>query len=165
MKETMKYQATVNGRTYEIELEQFRDYEPILRGDMAALTAAGAAPIVVSQTAVSTPAVSAAPAPAAAPAAAPAPAPAAAAPAPAPAAAPAPAPSAGGAAVTSPLAGKILKINVQPGQAVKFGEVVIIMEAMKMETEIVAPQDATVDQILCKPGDMVENGTKLISLK
>ncbi len=60
--------------------------------------------------------------------------------------------------------GKILKINANPGQAVKFGEAIIIMEAMKMETEIVAPQDGTVGQILVKVGDMVDTGAALATL-
>ena len=78
--------------------------------------------------------------------AAPAPVAAAPAPAPAPAAAPAPAPAAapaGATTVEAPMPGKILNIKVSEGQAVKFGEVVVIMEAMKMETEIVAPADGT----------------------
>lgn len=52
--------------------------------------------------------------------------------------------------------GKILNIKVSAGQAVKFGETVIVMEAMKMETEIVAPADGTVAQILVKAGDAVD---------
>lgn len=50
------------------------------------------------------------------------------------------------------------------GQAVKFGQVVITMEAMKMETEIVAPADGTVAQILVKAGDAVETGTAMVVL-
>ena len=101
-------------------------------------------------------------APAAAQKAAPAPAP-----APAPAAAPAPAPAAapaGATTVESPMPGKILNIKVSEGQAVKFGEVVVIMEAMKMETEIVAPADGTVSKILVKAGDSVDTGAALVAL-
>ena len=98
-------------------------------------------------------------APAAAPAA-PAPAPAPATPAPAPAAAPA----AGATTVEAPMPGKILNIKVSAGQAVKFGETVIVMEAMKMETEIVAPADGTVAQILVKAGDAVDTGAALVTL-
>ena len=93
-----------------------------------------------------------------APAAAPAPAPAA--PAPAPAAAPA----TGATTVEAPMPGKILNIKVSAGQAVKFGETVIVMEAMKMETEIVAPADGTVAQILVKAGDAVDTGAALVTL-
>lgn len=96
----------------------------------------------------------AAPAPVAAPAA-----PAAPAPAPAPAA-----PAAGATTVEAPMPGKILNIKVSAGQAVKFGETVIVMEAMKMETEIVAPADGTVAQILVKAGDAVDTGAALVTL-
>ena len=95
-----------------------------------------------------------------------APAPAPAAPAPAPAATPAPAaaPAAGATTVEAPMPGKILNIKVSAGQAVKFGETVIVMEAMKMETEIVAPADGTVAQILVKAGDAVDTGAALVTL-
>lgn len=95
-----------------------------------------------------------------APAAAPAPVAAPAAPAPAPAAAPA----TGATTVEAPMPGKILNIKVSAGQAVKFGETVIVMEAMKMETEIVAPADGTVAQILVKAGDAVDTGAALVTL-
>ena len=100
---------------------------------------------------------------AAAPKAAPAAAPKA---APAPAAAPAPkaAAPAGATTVEAPMPGKILNIKVSEGQAVKFGEVVVIMEAMKMETEIVAPADGTVSKILVKAGDSVDTGAALVAL-
>ena len=140
----MKYTATLNGKQYEVELERIDAYEPMPRY--------GEAP-------------AAAPAPVAAPAA-PAPAPAPAAPAPAPAA-PAPAPAApatGATTVEAPMPGKILNIKVSAGQAVKFGETVIVMEAMKMETEIVAPADGTVAQILVKAGDAVDTGAALVTL-
>ena len=84
--------------------------------------------------------------------------------APAPAPAPAAAPSAGGQTVEAPMPGKILNIKVSEGQAVKFGEVVVIMEAMKMETEIVAPADGTVSKILVKAGDSVDTGAALVAL-
>ena len=96
---------------------------------------------------------------------APAPAPAAPAPAPAaPAPAPAAAPATGATTVEAPMPGKILNIKVSAGQAVKFGETVIVMEAMKMETEIVAPADGTVAQILVKAGDAVDTGAALVTL-
>lgn len=88
--------------------------------------------------------------------------------APAPVAAPAapaaPAPAAGATTVEAPMPGKILNIKVSAGQAVKFGETVIVMEAMKMETEIVAPADGTVAQILVKAGDAVDTGAALVTL-
>ena len=57
--------------------------------------------------------------------------------------------------VPAPLAGNIFKINVRPGQKVKQGEVIIILEAMKMETEVRAPQDGTVVKLVVKEGDAV----------
>ena len=81
-------------------------------------------------------------------------------------AAPAPkaAAPAGATTVEAPMPGKILNIKVSEGQAVKFGEVVVIMEAMKMETEIVAPADGTVSKILVKAGDSVDTGAALVAL-
>ncbi len=96
------------------------------------------------------------------------PAPVAAAPAaPAPAAA-APAPAASGAEgavkIAAPMPGKILAIKANIGQAVKKGDVVMILEAMKMENEITAPQDGTVAGINVAVGDSVESGDTLASL-
>ena len=88
--------------------------------------------------------------------AAPAPAAAAAAPAPAPAAAPA-----GGEQVTSPMPGTILSINVAAGDAVKRGQVLMILEAMKMENEIMCPCDGKVASVNTSKGASVESGTLL----
>ena len=90
-----------------------------------------------------------------APAAAPAAAPARAA-APAPAAAPA-----NGETVTAPMPGTILAVNVQNGAAVKKGDVLMVLEAMKMENEIVAPADGTVASVNVTKGSSVETGTVL----
>ena len=89
-----------------------------------------------------------------------APAPAAAAPAPAPAAAPAAAP-AGGEQVTSPMPGTILSINVAAGDTVKRGQVLMILEAMKMENEIMCPCDGKVASVNTSKGSSVESGTLL----
>ena len=108
---------------------------------------------------------SASPAPVAAPAAAPAPV-AAPVPAPAPAApaaAPAPAP-AGGQTVTAPMPGNILKVNVTAGQAVKAGQVLCVLEAMKMENEIMAPCDGKVAQVLVSKGATVDTDAPLVTL-
>lgn len=97
-----------------------------------------------------------------APAAAPAPAveaPAAPATAPAPAAAPA---AVSGTVVSSPLPGNVLAIEVNPGEAVKAGQVLVLIEAMKMENEIVAPCDGVVKQILVNKGAVVATGDKLL---
>ena len=94
-----------------------------------------------------------------------APAPRAAAPAPAPAPAPAAAPAAaGGQTVEAPMPGKILDIKVKVGDAVGYGQCVIVMEAMKMETEIVAPAAGTVASINVSTGDSVETGAVLVTL-
>lgn len=100
----------------------------------------------------------AAPAPAAAPrAAAPA--------APAPAAAPAKSAGAEGAVkIAAPMPGKILAIKANVGQSVKKGDVVMILEAMKMENEITAPEDGTIAGIHVGVGDSVESGDTLASL-
>ena len=86
-----------------------------------------------------------------------------AAPAAAPKAAPAPA-AAGSVAVTAPMPGKILGVKASAGQAVKRGQVLLILEAMKMENEIVAPQDGTVATINVAVGDSVEPGATLATL-
>ena len=131
----MKYKVTLKNKVYEVEVEQ------------------GEAMLVDEYDAV-------APVPAAAPVAA---APVAVAPAAAaPAAAPAPAAVAAGDAVKSPMPGNILKILVTQGQQVKDGDVLIILEAMKMENEIVATKSGSVAQILVTKGQVVETGSPLI---
>ena len=85
-----------------------------------------------------------------------APAPAAAAPAPAPAAAPA-----GGEQVTSPMPGTILDVKVSQGASVKKGDVLMILEAMKMENEIMCPCDGTVASVNTTKGAAVESGSLL----
>ena len=85
--------------------------------------------------------------------------------APAAAAAPAPAPAAaapaGGEQVTSPMPGTILDIKVSQGSAVKKGDVLMILEAMKMENEIMCPCDGKVASIHASKGTAVESGTLL----
>ncbi len=101
-------------------------------------------------------------APAAAPVAA---APAAPAPAaPAPAAPAAPAGGAGSVQITAPMPGKILAVKANAGAAVKKGDVVLLLEAMKMENEVVAPQDGTIASINVNSGDMVESGDVLATM-
>ena len=126
----MKYVVTLNGKNYEVEVTES---EAVITNITSAPVAA--APVV------------AAPVVAAAPVAAPA----------APAAAPAPVAVAGdGVKVTAPMPGNILNVNVTSGQAVKKGDVMFILEAMKMENEIVAPEDGTVKQILAQKGATVD---------
>ena len=138
----MKYVATLNGKKYEVEIERVDEYRPLDRGAQASAPA---------------PILAAAPAPKAAPAPA-------SAPAPAPAPAPAAAPAAGGQTVEAPMPGKILDIKVKVGDAVGYGQCVIVMEAMKMETEIVAPAAGTVASVNVSTGDSVETGAVLVTL-
>lgn len=86
-----------------------------------------------------------------------APAPAAAAPAPAAA----PAAPAAGTQISSPLPGTVLSVNVTDGQAVKSGDVLFVLEAMKMENEVMAPCDGTVTSISVAKGGTVDPGTLL----
>ena len=95
-----------------------------------------------------------APAPVAAPVAA--------APAAAPAAAAAPVVTGAGEAVSAPMPGTILKVNVTQGQAVKEGDVLCVLEAMKMENEIMAPKAGTVTQVVTSKGASVNTGDALI---
>lgn len=119
-----KYVVTLNGKNYEVEVEK----------NTAKITNTTAA---------------AAPAAAPAPKAAPAPAPVAA-PTPAPAPAPVAAAPAGGANVTAPMPGTVLNVVAPVGTAVKAGDVILILEAMKMENDIVAPCDGTVASVAAK---------------
>ena len=95
----------------------------------------------------------AAPAPVAAPAAAPVAAPAA-----------APAVAGDGTKVPSPMPGTILSVNVSVGQAVKTGDVLMVLEAMKMENDIVAPCDGTIKQLLVNKGSTVNTDDVLAVL-
>lgn len=92
--------------------------------------------------------------------------------APAPAAAPKPAapkaaPAAAGAGavkINSPMPGNILSVKASAGQAVKKGDVLMILEAMKMENEICAPQDGTIASVQVAAGDSVESGDVLVTM-
>ena len=84
--------------------------------------------------------------------------------APAPAAPAAAKPAAGASVVSAPLPGTVTKILVQPGQAVKAGETVLTMEAMKMENNITAETDGTVKAILVQQGAQVQSGDALIEM-
>lgn len=128
----MKYKVTLNGRTYEVEVEAGKamlldEYEAI----------APAAPT------------------AAAPVAAPAAAPVAAAPA-------APVVTGSGDVVAAPMPGTILKVNVKNGDAVKEGQVLVVLEAMKMENEIMAPKSGTITQVAVQKGASVNTGDALV---
>lgn len=74
------------------------------------------------------------------------------------------APAGGGEPMAAPLAGNIFKVNVAPGQQVNEGDVVIVLEAMKMETEVRAPKSGTVGQVSVKEGDAVKVGATLLTI-
>ena len=114
--------------------------------------------IEVDECSVALKGVSTVSAPVAAPAAPSAPV----APAAAPAAPAASAPSAEGTSVASPMPGTILAINVTNGQTVRAGEVLMVLEAMKMENDIVAPSDGIVKQILVAKGSTVDTDQVLV---
>lgn len=133
-----KYRITVNGKTFDVDVEE-------VGGRLSGTAAPAAAPAV------------AAPAPVAAtppkPVAAPAPA--------APAAKPAA--SAGGAGVMkSPLPGKVLKVMATPGSSWKKGDTLLIIEAMKMENEILAPRDCTIEEVAVQANQSVKTGDLLL---
>lgn len=125
----MKYEVTLNGKTYEIEVEEGK---AIVLDERAHAAPAPAAPV---------PAQAAAPAPAAAAA-----------------------PAGSGTPVNAPLPGTVLSVNVSNGQSVKAGDVLVVIEAMKMENEIMAPSDGTVSSVAVSKGQAVESGTALVYL-
>lgn len=130
----MKYNVTINNKVYEVEVEK------------------GKANLVRTTDVVAAPAPAAA-APVAAPAVAPA-----------PAAAPAVAVAAGSTPVSSPMPGTILDIKVTVGQQVKEGDLVAILEAMKMENEIFASKSGSVAQIIAPKGATVDTGDAIITI-
>lgn len=123
----MKYQVSLNGKQFEVEVEK-GSVSAVLTGAAPAPAPAAAAP--------------AAPAPTAAPAAAPA----------------------GGETVAAPMPGTILDIRCTAGQAVKGGDVLFILEAMKMENEICAPHDGTVGTVCVQKGASVQTGAALCTM-
>ena len=122
----MKYNVTINGKLYEVDVERVSPFHQMTREEIA--TGVVAAPV--------------------------------AAPAPAPAAAPA----AGGVSVVSPMPGTVLDVKAPVGTQVAAGQCVIMLEAMKMEVEVVAPQAGTVSAINVKKGDAVSTDQVLAVL-
>ena len=130
----MKYKVTLNGRTYEVEVEAGK---AMLLDEYAAV-----APVAPA---------AAAPVAAAAPAAAPAP-------------AAAGVTVSGGTTVSAPMPGNILKVAVTQGQSVKEGDLLVVLEAMKMENEIFAPKAGTVAAVNVTKGQSVDTGATMVVL-
>ncbi len=129
-----KYKVTVDGTAYIVEVEE-------LGAHVSAPAAVPAAPVVSAPAPVAV--VSA---PVAAPAAAPAPV------------------ASGSATVTAPMPGKVLDVKVAVGAQVKNGDLVLLLEAMKMENEIFASSDGTVAEVRVRGGESVNTGDVLIVL-
>lgn len=130
----MLYKVTLNNRVYEVEVEAG---EAMLVDEYEAIAPAAPAPAA--------PAVSA---PAATPAAAPA----------------APAAAVDGHTINAPMPGNILKIVAEAGKAIEEGDTIMILEALKMENEIVADKSGTIGQILVSKGQSVETGAALATI-
>ncbi len=130
----MKYKVTLNGRTYEVEVEAGK----AMLVDEYAAFAPAAAPVAAPAAAVAAAPVAAAPV----------------------AAAPAVNVS-GGTTVAAPMPGNILKVAVSVGQSVKEGDLICVLEAMKMENEIYAPCDGTVTAVPVVKGSTVDTGAAL----
>lgn len=133
-----KYVITVNGNSYEVEVEEVKGGAANAASRPA--TPAPSAPARATSVADAQPKT--APAPKAAPA-----------------------PVAVGGSVTAPMPGTIFKVQTRAGDAVKKGDVLIILEAMKMENEIFAPTDGTVASVNVNEGASVNAGDVLVTFE
>lgn len=136
-----KYRISVDGKSYEVEVEDIGSGSPM---HVRPLAAPAAAPVPSAQTAAPAgPAPAAAPSPAAAAAAAPA--------------------DIKGETLRAPMPGTILSVAASAGQSVKRGDLLLVLEAMKMENEIVAHVDGTISGIYVQKGSSVNAGDVLVS--
>jgi len=140
-----KYRITVNGKTFDVDVEEVG---PQKSGHSPVSAPAAVAPVPVP---------AAAPVPARTAVAAPAP-------VASPAIARTAAPAGGATAMKSPLPGKILKVMATPGSSWKKGDTLLIIEAMKMENEILAPRDCTVEEVAVESNQTVKTGDLLLKL-
>ena len=131
----MKYKVTLNKRVYEVEVEEG---SAMLVDEYELAAPAAPAPVVAAAPVAVAAPVAAAPA------------------------APAAAGLAAGEVVKAPMPGNVLKINVAQGQTVKEGDVLLVLEAMKMENDITATKSGTVAQIVVAKGAVVETGSPLV---
>ncbi|MCX6098265.1 MAG: acetyl-CoA carboxylase biotin carboxyl carrier protein subunit [Caldiserica bacterium] len=143
------FRITVNGKTFEVGVEQTAVARPVVRS----LGQVAAAPVPAAQTPVIGPPVSQRPVVAP----------------PAPPAVPRPAPSArtteASNVMKSPLPGKILKVFATPGKAFNRGDALLIIEAMKMENEILAPRDCVVGEVHVEANQSVKTGEPLLRME
>ncbi len=130
----MKYKVTLNNRVYEVEVEEGQAMLIDEYESVAPVSSAPSAPAEASAAAAPAPAAPAAPAAA----------------------------LAAGEVIKSPMPGNILKINVTQGQQVEEGDVLLILEAMKMENEVVATKNGTIAQVVVSSGNVVETGSPLV---
>jgi biotin carboxyl carrier protein len=144
------YRVTVDGQVYEVTVEEMQT-----PGIIPPRVTASVPPVPPVQAQVVTPKVT--PKPVSPPST----------PVPAPAPKPAPAPVAGGGgkSVQAPMPGKILVVNVAPGVVVKRGAVLLILEAMKMENDIMAPVDGTIKAVNVSVGSSVNTGDVLVVIE
>jgi biotin carboxyl carrier protein len=136
----MKYIVTINDKSYEVEVE---------RGQATILKTTQVEPVAIQAVqAAAQPAVQSAPAPS-----------------PTPAVVASSPVNVSGEAIKAPMPGTILSIKVSPGSSVKKGDILIILEAMKMENEIIAPRDGVVAEIFTSNGASVSTGDVLLAIK
>lgn len=141
----MKYQVKVDGKVFEVEVEKVGGgYQSLTPGSLTAASQAPQAPVAQPQAQQVTPAPQQA--------------------APAPQQAAAPAASGGSGDVVAPMPGTVLKVNVNSGDTVASGDVILILEAMKMENEIVAPCAGKVT-LNVKAGETVDTDALLASVE
>lgn len=131
----MKYIVTINDKNYEVEVE--KGQASIVKTTQAAVVSVhAAAPVSTVPAETAAPAVPATQAN-----------------------------TVSGESLKAPIPGSILAVNVHPGASVKKGDVLLILEAMKMETEINAPRDGVVSQIMVAKGASVSTGDILLALQ